>query len=157
LSWPANVWLGTSVENQDAADRRIPDLLKCPAALRFLSIEPLLGPIDDIERWLMSCVDCGNKGSSAYALSRDGSHRTLCHDACIKGDESPAIDWVIVGSETGPGARPMDPNWVRSIRDQCQAAGVPFFFKQMMDNGKRVSMPKLDGVVHDAMPKAVQT
>jgi protein gp37 len=92
--WP-NIWLGTSVENQAMADQRIPDLLKIPAAVRFLSMEPLiedLGPID------------------------------------LTG-----IDWVIVGGESGPKARPMHPDWARSIRDQCVAAGVPFFFKQWGD------------------------
>ena len=97
-----NVWLGVSVENQEQADTRIPLLLKTPAAVRFLSMEPLLGPVD-LSPWLITDVD-----------ARDGN----------------LIDWVIVGGESGPNARPMHPDWVRSIRDQCQAAGVPFFFKQ---------------------------
>lgn len=87
-----HVWLGTSAENQETFDARRPHLLRCPAAVRFLSLEPLLGPID--------------LGGTA------------------------GIHWVIVGGESGPGARPMHPGWVRSIRDQCVAAGVPFFFKQ---------------------------
>jgi len=91
--WPLpNIWLGTSVENQRTADERIPWLRKCPASMRFLSMEPLLGPVS--------------------RLPLNGIH-------C-----------VIVGGESGPGARPMHPDWARSIRDQCQAAGVPFFFKQ---------------------------
>jgi len=89
-----NVWLGVSAENQQAADQRIPFLMSAPAAIRFVSAEPLLGEID---------------------LSR-GLERGL--------------DWLIVGGESGPGARPMHPDWVRSIRDQCVNAGVPFFFKQ---------------------------
>jgi protein gp37 len=98
-----NVWLGVSVENQKWADVRIPKLLETPAAVRFLSCEPLLGPVDlDNEEWLPPWGD--------------GQGR--------------AIDWVIVGGESGPGARPTHPDWVRSLRDQCVAAGVPFFFKQ---------------------------
>jgi protein gp37 len=102
--WPLpNVWLGTSVENQQAADERIPWLMKCPVAVRFLSMEPLLGPVE------LSSVP-----------QRESLERY---------DGRP-LDWVIVGGESGPGARPMHPDWVRSIRDQCQAASVPFFFKQ---------------------------
>jgi len=90
--WP-NIWLGTTVENQVEADRRIPHLLLPPAAKRFLSCEPLLGPVD-----LIPLIE--------------------------------SIDWVIAGGESGPNARPMHPDWARSLRNQCQAAGVPFFFKQ---------------------------
>lgn len=104
-----NVWLGVSVENQRYADLRIPHLLATPAAVRFLSIEPLLGPVN-IEPWLDGCgPECDH----------DDPH-----------DVVPSIDWVIVGGESGPGARPMHPDWVRDLRDQCTAAGVPFFFKQ---------------------------
>jgi protein gp37 len=104
FDWPLpNVWLGVSVENQKAADERIPLLLQTPAAVRFLSCEPLLGPVD-LDRWVVS----------------DAMGVPIGHE----------IDWVIVGGESGPGARPVHPDWVRSLRDQCQAAGVPFFFKQ---------------------------
>jgi protein gp37 len=90
--WPLpNVWIGTSIANQDDADKNIHILRQIPAAVRFLSVEPLIGPVD----------------------------------ASIRG-----IDWVIVGGESGHGARPMHPDWVRSLRDQCVAAKVPFFFKQ---------------------------
>lgn len=99
-----HVWIGTSVEDQAAADRRIPHLLKIPAPVRFLSMEPLLGPVD------LSGV----------------SYSGLCRS----GDWEPGIDWVIVGGESGHNARPMHPCWARSIRDECVAAGVPFFFKQ---------------------------
>lgn len=102
-TWPLpNVWLGTSVEDQER-DYRIRHLLNCPATVRFLSVEPLLGPLD-LSPWLP--VDDPD--------ARDG---------CL-------IDWVIVGGESGPGARPMHPDWVRDLRDQTQAAGVAFFFKQ---------------------------
>jgi protein gp37 len=112
--WPLpNVWLGTSVEDQAAADARIPHLLECPAAVRFLSCEPLLGAVDLDPCWLDCDLPC-----------------TACEEpACEHG----RIDWVIVGGESGPGARPMHPDWVRGIRDQCVGARVAFFFKQHGD------------------------
>lgn len=98
-----NLWLGTSVENQEAADERIPWLLKTQAAVRFVSCEPLLGPVD--------------------LFAHTGETEPI--------DPYPQkLDWLICGGESGPGARPMHPDWARSIRDQCQDAGVPFFFKQ---------------------------
>jgi protein gp37 len=115
IAWPTNVWMGVSVENQDAA-RRIGDLRQVPAALRFLSLEPLLGPL-------------GN-------LDLDGIH------------------WVIAGGESGPGARPMDPEWVCEIRDQCNAEGVPFFFKQWGGVQKKKAGRLLDGRVWDEYPAA---
>lgn len=98
--WPSHVWIGTSVENQAYANDRIPELLNIPAAVRFLSCEPLLSRVD------LHLQLAGNN-------SRAGR-----------------VQWVIVGGESGPKARPMHPDWARSIRDQCQEAGVPFFFKQ---------------------------
>lgn len=129
-----NVWLGTSVEDQATADERIPHLLRCPAAKRFVSVEPMLGPIDldSEEADHVHALGCGNSG-------------------CECGDRG--VDWVIVGSESGPGARPMDLHWVRSIRDQCIEAGVPLWYKQNVVNGKRVNMPPLDGIVYDQMPE----
>ena len=109
--WPLplfNVWLGVSVENQDAANKRIPALRNVDAAVRFLSCEPLLGPLE--------FSDVTNRSDCVQVLgkqARDG------------------IDWVICGGESGPGARPMDPAWMRSLRDQCAAASVAFFAKQM--------------------------
>jgi protein gp37 len=105
-----NVWLGVSVEDQKWADIRVPALLDTPAAVRFLSCEPLLGPVDILHPYLVPGPDC--------ACERGGS---VC---------DPTIDWVIAGGESGPGARPMHPDWARSLRDQCLAAGVPYFFKQ---------------------------
>ena len=103
-SWPLpNVWLGTSVSDQGSADARIPDLLATPASVRFISAEPLLGPVD-LTRW--SGIE-GDGGTMGFG-----------------------IDWVIVGGESGRQARPMHPDWARSLRDQCVAAGVAFFFKQ---------------------------
>jgi protein gp37 len=101
-SWPANCWLGVTTENQQRADERIPILLQIPAAVRFVSVEPMLGPVD-LSLWMVS------------------------------GYEEPpyddVINWVIAGGETGPGARPMHPDWVKGLRDQCASARVPFFFK----------------------------
>ncbi len=105
--WPLkNVWLGVSTEDQARAYERIPDLLATPAAVRFISAEPLLGPID-LSRW----------------LEMGGLNTDL-------GLSNPGLDWVIAGGESGTGARPMHPDWARSLRDQCAAAGTPFFFKQ---------------------------
>jgi protein gp37 len=110
-----NVWLGVSVEDQQRADERIPHLLATPAAVRFLSCEPLLGPVN-LRRLRVApnhhtIVDA----LDGYALTAGG--RTQ-------------IDWVIAGGESGPGARPMSPAWAKSLRDQCMAAGVAFFHKQ---------------------------
>ena len=118
--WP-NVWLGTTVENQTEADRRIPDLLATPAQVRFLSCEPLLGPVD-LRAWIGSYPIL--PASSTY-VSGDGYERQDIGGGIVDG-----LGWVICGGESGPGARPMHPDWARSLRDQCQAAGVPFFFKQ---------------------------
>lgn len=109
-----NVWIGTSVEDQKTADERIPHLLKVPAKVRFLSMEPLLGPV------FLGRLVHRHDGYSPEYFQVEQMGRI-------------AIHWVIVGGESGHGSRPMHPDWPRSIRDQCQAAGVPFFFKQWGD------------------------
>lgn len=116
---PDNVWLGATIVNQAEADRDIPKLLAVPARVRFLSMEPLLGPVALRDDWIdrnpargrFGCVMPGDPASTRYGMP-------------------PTIDWVIVGGESGPAARPMRPEWVRSLRDQCAAVGVPFLFKQ---------------------------
>jgi len=122
--WPLpNVWEGVSVENQNAADERIPELLQTPAALRFLSCEPLLGPLDLTDRlgvWT-SCPECGRNVS----VDEDGCCTGCGRDAVYFG-----VDWVIAGCESGPGMRPCATSWLASLRDQCAAAEVPFFLKQ---------------------------
>ena len=168
--WPLpNVWLGVSTENQAAADERIPLLLETPAALRFISAEPLL---EEVTIWAYL------KGAL-----RDQSLATLGGDANL-----PGLDLVIAGCESGPGARPADVAWFRALRDQCAAAGVPFFLKQAVEkvwriededppeaggrfdpnailspvtarDGSRrkpggvIELPYLDGVQHAAMPE----
>jgi len=119
--WPLpNVWLGISAEDQATADERIPLLLQTPAAVRFVSLEPLLGPID-----LVQC--------KAVTIETPGMEPAGC------------IDWAIVGSESGRSARPCDLSWVRSLRDQCESAEVPFFWKQHVENGRKISSPEMDG------------
>lgn len=131
----ANLWLGTSVEDQKRADERIPDLLRCPAAVRFLSVEPLLGPIDlaNVRHADGEHVTDALRGETHYLP-------TTCID-----ENGPAVSWVIVGGESGPGVRPMDPRWARNIQRQCHAAGVPFFFKQW---GKHIPCRLQNGSLH---------
>jgi protein gp37 len=114
LTWEPHIWMGVSVENEDYTDR-IDDLRKTGADVKFLSLEPLLGPLSKLN---------------------------------LRG-----IDWVIVGGESGPGARPMNPEWVRDIRDQCVRANVPFFFKQWGGPFKRRTGRVLDGRTWDQMPQ----
>ncbi len=152
-----NVWLGTSVENQEYADKRIPELLKCRdlSPVLFLSCEPLLGPVDldypaslypDGPERCCSGHECGCQGlpidPPAYL------HRAFG-----------GVDWVIAGGESGPEARPSNPNWFRSLRNQCESSSVPFLFKQwgeFDENLQRVGKVRagrsLDGVTHDGFP-----
>lgn len=124
-TWAPNVWLGTTVEDQRRAEERIPQLLAVPAAVRFLSCEPLLGPLDLRQ---IRCDTTAIDGESATHLNAlHGA--TYWYDGEHSANANP-IDWVICGGESGPGARPMHPEWARSLRDQCASAGVPFFFKQ---------------------------
>lgn len=112
-----NVWIGATIVNQTEADRDIPKLLAVPARVRFLSMEPLLGPVTLREVHSDMCeID---------ALT--GDHGVL---RPLRGRSEAKVHWVICGGESGPGARPMHPDWARSLRDQCEAAGVPFLFKQ---------------------------
>lgn len=141
-----NVWLGVSVESPDYL-WRIDELMKCPAAVRFVSLEPLLGPID-LSKWLRE------RGGGYFPIGLPRQQPSLppnWHQSCL--------DWIIVGGESGPGARPMHPDWARDIRDQCQAAGVPFFFKQWgawrpdsTKTYKRRAGRLLDGRTWDEMP-----
>jgi len=179
LAGQRNVWLGATIVNQAEADRDIPKLLAVPARRRFLSMEPLLGPVDllatgDVLCRCAGCLDMARRNPKQAGLQR--------------------IDWVIVGGESGPGARPMHPDWARGLRDQCKGAGVPFLFKQWGEwlpaiegrsvlgktlilegaapftdkpqwhgfedrqqvarVGKKAAGRKLDGVQHDGFPEA---
>lgn len=128
-----NLWLGTSVENQEAA-YRLDALVKTPAAVRFVSAEPLLGPLD-LGKWLRRpCSHCDGTG---YVTFLDG-RRAACMCG-LDGDHKERfyadVDWVIAGGESGPGHRPAEVAWFRSLADQCRSAGVSFFMKQ--DSGHR--------------------
>ena len=151
--WP-NIWLGVSAEDQRTADERIPLLLQTPAAVRFVSVEPMLGPVD-----FRKVPGFNLAGQAGVDLLRNF--------------------WVICGGESGPGARPMNPQWPRDLRDQCKAAGVPFLFKQwgewvmreyepgdpaslrdivtgeqtMIRVGRKAAGRLLDGVLHDSYPE----
>lgn len=161
--WPLqNVWIGVTAENQQAADERIPLLLQVSAAVRFVSCEPLLGEIDF------------EKVPTSSLQGKDNVFRKINY-----------IDWVIAGGESGPNARPMHPDWVKQIRNQCKAAGIPFFFKQWGEwapihelscnkpgikgkqwfnfdpetsvcrVGKKMAGRLLDGIIYNEFPKSV--
>ena len=171
-----NCWLGVSVENQEYANKRIPELLKCRdlSPVLFLSCEPLLGPVNleriPIQGFNLPHLDVLRKG---------------CHTGkpwgFVSSHNAPSIDWVIAGGESGPEARPSDPQWFRSLRDQCKEGwGVPFLFKQwgewapynrgqddsaslavtnsldepLQRVGKKLAGRMLDGVLHDEFPRS---
>lgn len=141
----SNIWLGTSVENQEQADTRIPHLLRVPASVRFLSCEPLLGPVD--------LTRVGFTGDTTYQLDvlkgryhyGNPEHST---DFCFGMSSMGPIHWVIAGGESGHGARPMHPDWARSLRDQCEAGDVAFFFKQW---GEYKPISEMDEAEYDAL------
>lgn len=194
-AWPLpNVHLGVSVENQAAAGERIPELLATPAAVWFISAEPLLGALD-LTPWLYvptRCIDCGSTAATydtnpnqleplrrsdgsavtcSMGVEMTGEPGALRCAACasLNVDEQRPLDWVIAGCESGSGARPCDVAWLRSLRDQCAAVGVPYFLKQAVDDddddailpgpgskakaGGVIEMPYLDGVQHSAFPE----
>lgn len=113
-----HVWIGVTAENQEQANKRIPMLRYVPAAVKFVSVEPMLGPVD---------------------MAQAGD------DICLEWFEKSGVNWVICGCESGPSRRPMELDWVRKLRDQCVAAGVPYFLKQADIGGKVVKEPELDG------------
>ncbi|WER51005.1 DUF5131 family protein [Cupriavidus sp. WKF15] len=131
--WP-NVWLGATICNQTEADHDIPKLLATPAAVRFLSMEPLLGSLTIRQHLMIGdhpglCAACGKGRGFTRCPNHGGvaAARENCK-GFVRADF--AIDWVIAGGESGASARPRHPDWARSLRDQCAAAGVPFLFKQ---------------------------
>ncbi len=123
--WPLpQVWLGVSVEDQPAVDERVPALLSTPAAIRWLSVEPLLAAVTLF----------GSDGRGAVREADTG------------------LDWVVVGGESGPGTRPPDVRWVRALREECRERGVPFFFKQWGGTNRKRSGRRLDGRTWDELP-----
>jgi len=146
-----NVWLGVSVENQQWADIRVPALLDTPAAVRFLSCEPLLGPVDLLGRNGPGCENYGPAIThEGYQIRTD--YGTGVDYGC---EHQVGIDWVIVGGESGPAARPMHLDWARSLRDQCANADVPFLFKQWGGRTPKTAGRELDGRTWDQYPTAV--
>lgn len=144
--WPfPNVWLGTSVERQQEADDRIPHLLRCPAAVRFLSCEPLLGPVDlHLDReYLIDVMDLDDEREAG----RRGTYPFRSAPPWARTRRRHLIHWVIVGGESGPGSRPCDVEWIRGIVKQCKDAGVPCFVKQL---GARIV---LRNDSHDEWPR----
>ncbi|SOC46254.1 protein gp37 [Rhizobium subbaraonis] len=210
-SWPLpNVWLGVSVEDQKRAEERIPVLLDTPAAIRWISAEPLLGPVDigrwtataevtckacQQQFWLHSADPCEHEAGGSWTLACPHCAGCRCKPGWTEADaramsmEPPAdwidrqvgrftkvhptikmtslIHWVVVGGESGHGARPMQPEWAESLRDQCAAAGVPFLFKQwgshkvtsdcngryMIPATKKEAGRLLDGIEHNGFPE----
>jgi len=112
-----HIWLGVTAENQRCADERIPWLLQTPAAVRFVSVEPCLEPVD------VAALKDGSADVNALTGERQMAPFAYA-------DGGPRLSWIICGAETGPGARPMDLQWARDLRDQCRAAGIPFFWKR---------------------------
>lgn len=134
-----NLWLGVTAENQEEADRRIPELLATPAAHRFVSVEPMLGPVD-LREWLFEPT---------------GRFRT--HDGVRQYETTPQprLDWVVAGGESGRGARPVHTDWARGLRDQCAAASVPFMWKQWSRTdmaGHHIQGRLFDGREHLEVP-----
>ena len=184
--WPLpNVWLGVSIEDQVTADARIPLLLEAPAAVRFVSVEPLLGPVDltslpatpavyPYPHQLGDQIECFRHMDALRGVI-GWVGQSLRPTEAPHEDGLPRLNWVIAGGESGPGARPMHPAWPRQLRDQCAEAGVPFFFKQWGDvwpepeaylgpdrrrlevtGGTTRKLPALlDGVEHHAWPEPV--
>ena len=155
VPWPlAYVWLGVSVEDQATADARIPWLLRTPAAVRFVSYEPALAAVDftridyteHLKRTLVEATRDPHAADSyqphaAWLNALTGEW----FDGWDSGRDGQKLDWLIIGAESGPGARPMDEAWARSARDQCLAARVAFFYKQKIVDGKKIGTPELDG------------
>ncbi len=160
-----NVWIGVTAESQQEADRRIPILLQTPAAIRWVSIEPMLGPLDltsikwakinaassDYERFgVQTPIDLWSMNNVLDSRPADAWNKAKT-----------GLDWVVCGGESGAGARPLDTEWVRSLRDQCYDARVPFFFKQWGADGGPTSddygLPILDGYRHKGYPSSPMT
>lgn len=165
-----NVWLGVSVENQKYADERIPLLLQTPAAIRFVSYEPAIGPVDFARYLFPRCMNCDvllRPAPNGREIGMEADLPCGCkycwHCADNRGrheqhDDAPphgseVLDWIISGFESGPGARQAEEEWMRSTKDQCVAAGTAFFYKQKAINGRKIPTPELDGQKWMQFPK----
>ena len=147
--WPLpNVWLGVTAENQEQADKRIPVLLQIPAAVRFVSVEPMLDEVV-LSPWLGVVSGCRIHCPTTCRSCR--LHSWECEEAH---DNRPGINLVICGTESGPNRRATEIDAIRTLRDQCVEAGVPFFLKQMEIGGRLVKMPELDGQRWAQWPEA---
>jgi protein gp37 len=135
-SWPLpNVWEGVSVEHQEAAAERVPELLLTPAAVRFLSVEPMIGPVDLLPWFDPSGACCGSVESCPIAWTMKCPSHAADSWRCTEDGGDPALDWVIIGAESGPGARGAEIDWYRNLVEQCGAAGVSVFLKQAIEAG----------------------
>ncbi len=152
LEMAPHIWIGVSVENQAWADRRIPQLLAIPAPVRFLSVEPMLGPVDLrlSDWWCPTCQELIPGREVTYSERHD-ERAGGCEEIVEDGP-----NWVILGAESGPGRRPFELDWARTVRDQCVAAGVPFFFKQG-PGARPGTEPTLDGVEWHEFPEVAAT
>lgn len=151
-SVPANAWIGTTVENQPMAEARIPELLQIPARVHFLSMEPLLGPVD-LAHIQVTSPDEHTVFRTINALTGGRGHGSKFGYTDAIDCPGQRIGWVIVGGESGKGWRKIDTSSVRSLRDQCQAAGVPFLFKQWAGLNPKALGRELDGRTWDEVPQ----
>ena len=141
IPWPLpNVWLGASIEDKAAAEKRVHELLRAPAAVHWVSCEPLIGQVNLSDITL-------REGGSLDAL------RGI--DTTSQGYSTSKLDWVVVGCESGQQRRKLDIDWVRFLRDQCKQAETPFFLKQLFVDGKMVGCPALDGISWAQYPKVI--
>ena len=137
--WPLkNVWFGVTAENQEMANLRLPSLFHIPAAKRFVSIEPQLGPVD-----LSAYYFTRQNGDYAFPYLPEEARTKIIN----------LLDWVICGCESGTNRRPFEFDWAVSLRDQCVRAGVPFFFKQRYIGSKKISLPTIDNVIWNQIPE----
>ena len=166
LRWPVNVWPGVTVEDQERAEERLVHLAEIPARVRFLSMEPLLGAVN------LRCVRCRFRSGVRYVDALTGNVAVSAEECEGLPFMSPkllrVVDWVICGGESGPRARPSDPDWFRMVRGQCVNARIPFFFKQwgewgpgdpagIVRIGKEKAGRLLDGRTWDEFPVVRQT
>lgn len=153
-SWPKNVWIGTSAGDQENIDRLVPELIKIPAHIRFLSIEPLLEAVDLSSYLAYNCLYKAQKHTQVFhnatlredqkwhgEIDENGVYTAVCDVCHQQFEDGNHIHQVIVGGESGPKARLMNIEWARHLRDQCKVVGIPFFMKQM--GGKRKPFPSI--------------